>query len=278
MITAASPMPVFHKLAAMPLGTLLHHIVELDAPGLIPLNVIEDAAAIQSQLIVIAAFKRDLHSDGPLAAQLSPHGRETLRGTTVSSYLGPADGLLARFARSHLTPPHRDLSTLLTVAKVQQIANAVPPEVPTIGIILSSPSAALGADGRALFDRDIVRAALIVSACLQALIPGGHPAVLEHRSGVEQDHLPPARERARADRAFDLGFAVRSTQQIAAAVLRGDHALDDGIRAILLGYLRLAERRLARDGFSTFAGQLALFRQQSTSIGTVVPPQTLAAP
>ncbi len=279
MTAPVSPMPAFHTLAAMPLGSLLHHIVEQDVPGLVPLTVLEDAAVIQRQLIVIAAFQRDLHAYGPLAARLTPHGRETLRGATVSAYLAPADSLLAGFARTHLAPKHRDLSTLLTVAKVHQSANTVPPEVPAIGIILSSPSAALGADGRALFDRDIVRAALIVSACLQALLPGPRrPAVLDHRSGVEQDHPPAGRERARADRSFDLGFAVRSTQQIAAAVLRGDHALDDGIRAILLGYLRLAERRLARDGFSTFAGQLALFRQHALGIGTVVPPQTLAAP
>lgn len=265
----------FRKLAAMPVGTLLHHIVEQDAPGLVPLTVLEDAAVIQRQLIVIAAFKRDLHTGGPLAAQLTPHGRDTLREATVSAYLAPADNLLADFARSHLDPANRDLAQHLTVAKMQQTANAVPPEVPTIGIILSSPSAALGPDGRALFDRDLVRAALIVSACLQALIPGHRQAgVVARRSEVQWDPAS-VRERARGERGFDLGFAVRSTQQIASAVLSGEHALDDGIRTTLLGYLRLAERRLVRDGFSTFAGQLSLFRQHAMGIGVMVPPQTL---
>jgi hypothetical protein len=262
----------------MPVGALLHHIVEQDAPGLVPLTALEDAAIIQRQLIVIAALKRDLHTGGPLAAQLTPQGRDTLRAATVSSYLAPADSLLADFARSHLHPAHRDLAQHLTVAKTQQTANAVPPEVPTIGIILSSPSAALGPDGRALFDRDLVRAALIVSACLKALIPGHRQAgVVARRSEAAWDPMS-VRDRARGERGFDLGFAVRSTQQIAAAVLSGEHALDDGIRITLLGYLRLAERRLARDGFSTFAGALAQFRQQETGLGTAAPPRTLAVP
>ncbi|NBU58284.1 MAG: hypothetical protein EBS23_00610 [Betaproteobacteria bacterium] len=255
----------------MPIGTLLHHIVEQDAPGLVPLTVLEEAADIQRQLIVIAAFKRDLHTEGLLVSRLSPHGRETLRGATVSSYLAPAEGLLADFARTHLADPDADLSAYLTVAKIQQTANAVAPEVPTIGIILSSPAAALGPDGRALFDRDLVRAALIVSACLQALVPDSRrPVMLAPRAGVESERSASAR-----DRGFDLGFAVRSTQQIAGAVLSGEHPLDASVRTTLLGYLRLAERRLVRDGFSTFAGQLSVFRQHAMDTGAMVPPQTL---
>lgn len=274
-----SPIPNFRMLSTMPLGTLLHHIVEQDAPGTVPLRAIEDAAAIQRQLIVISAFKRDLRTNGPLAAKLSSRGKTMLPSETVSTFLGPVDRVLAAFAKAYLRDTHFDFSQLLTLAMVQQNANTVPDDVPTIGIVLSSPSAALGADGRALFDRDIVRAALIVSACLQALIPGEpRPLGLEARPDMDTIYQPRNIGRGKAPPSFDLGFAVRSAQQIANSVLTGRQPLDHGTRTSLIGYLQLAERRFRRDGYTTFAGHLTFFRQKSAGVSSPGLPPTLAAP
>lgn len=279
MTVTVSPIPNFRMLSTLPLGTLLHHIVEQDAPGTVPLRAFEDAAAIQRQLIVISAFKQDLRNNGPLAAKLSSRGKNMLASETVSSFLGPVDAVLPAFAKAYLRDTQFDFSQCLTIAMVQQTANTVPDDVPAIGIVLSSPSAALGADGRALFDRDIVRAALIVSACLQALIPGPlRPLGLEARPDTDTIYQSRNLGRGQVPPSFDLGFAVRSAQQIANSVLTGRQPLDHGTRTSLIGYLQLAERRFRRDGYATFAGHLSFFRQKSAGVSSPGLPPTLAAP
>ena len=274
--------PSYHQLATMTVSDLLRLAVDLEAPGLIPANTFEEAATIQRQLIVIAAFKRDVHDGGPLASLLSQRGRDALVAAPLSHFLMPATCILDTFAHAYLSDPAYPFSPLLTIALIQQNANAVPPEVPSIGIILSSPSAALGADGRALFDRDTVRAALIVTACCRALLPPdrlatphetrAEPAAPDPRSHSQFRRYP-------ADTGYELGFAVRSAQLIANAVLSGAQTPDQPTHSVILGYLQLAERRFRRDGFDGLADLLSRLRKfNPIPVRSPAPPHLSAAP
>jgi len=246
----------------MPIGVLLATIVEWDAPGLIPVDHIDDAAAIQREHMVISAFKRDLIIEGPLARHLSQPGRVRLRHASLAEYQGPLGKALSTFAAACLEDTGFDFGPLLEEAAARQKAGHVAADVPTLGVILSSSWAALGADGLALFDRDLVRAALISSACLRALLMVDGPAA---RSDDEM--LPPSEASATPTYlrpTLDLGFAVRNAQLIAERIAAGE-ALDPAMKSVILGYLSLAERRFRRDGYDTFANLLCEFRLQSAS-------------
>ena len=135
MNLASTPL-TYRPLAAMPIGTLLKTIVEWDAPGLVPTHHIEDAVFIQREHMVIAAFKRDLILEGPLARHISPAGCIALRSGRLSDYQGPLGTALATFAASCLVNPDYDFAPHLAEAAQRQEQGLVPVEVPSIGVIL----------------------------------------------------------------------------------------------------------------------------------------------
>lgn len=256
----------YRALAAQPIGELMRTIVELNAPGLVPSRSIDDAAAIQRELMVVCLFKRAVTTKGPLCEELSVQGQQALRIAPLAEFFGPPGFALELFA-DYLGDPSADLSRYMTIALLQQNAGTVPAEVPSIGVILSSSWAALGADGLALFDRDLVRAALIASACLRALLAIESP---RPRATDEDERDPlalpndaaPARLYLRPT--LELGFAVRNAQQIAEKI-GAEEPIDPATRGVLLGYLNLAERRFRRDGFTGFADVLSEFRLLSAA-------------
>lgn len=257
--------PDYRKLAMMPLGALLHTIVEFDAPGLIPAAILEDAAYAQRELIVIATFKSEARQGGPLSLDLSPEGRTLLRTTAVDAFLDTPGTILDAFAHRCLTDPDYDFTRLLRLAHIQQTNHASPPDVPSLGTILCAPEVVFTMPSQPLFDRDIVRAALIASVCLRALLCKSYPMPAPGWNADGRDDLAePTHRRNRPAWSLpspDLALAVRNAQDLSARVLTGDMPLDEKSGGMLLGFLRIAERRFARDGFTTFAELLSEFRR-----------------
>jgi hypothetical protein len=254
----------YRKLAMLPLGTLLHTIIELDAPGLVPAAILDDAAYAQRELIVIATFKADARQGGPLSLDLTPEGRTLLRSTPVDVFLDTPGTILEGFASRCLLDPDYNFSRLLRLAQVQQSNHAIPPGVPSLGTILCAPEVVFTMPSQPLFDRDIIRAALIASVCLRALLSKTYPMPDPGWRAEGRDDLAAA-DRPRNPRSWgqlapDLALAVRNAQDLSARVLTGETPLDDKTAGMLLGFLRIAERRFARDGFSTFADILVEFR------------------
>jgi hypothetical protein len=134
----------FRQLARMPLGELLLHITSLDAPGLVTRTDLDNAVRLQRHLIAIAAIKHDLHHGGPLGRLLTMPGRQRLLEKVPADYLGPVHGLLERFAETHLIGSEAALDALDRLAGHLQRSNAVPPEVPSFGYIVSSSEADRG--------------------------------------------------------------------------------------------------------------------------------------
>jgi hypothetical protein len=250
------------QLAGMPLGRLMHTAAELDYPGLVPLRAIEEAAGIQRELMIVAGILRDLEARDGLASRLTPQGRGALRRAAIEDFIAPYGTILRRFAAAYLDDPDCDLSTDLFLALMQQTADVVPAEVPSMAILLSSPAAALGADGGALFDREIVRAGLIVSSSLRALYPSSQPSDLLRKPERDTVSVAPRPKpaRARGGASLDLGFAVRSAQQLEREIAAAGVTPDAATHSVLLGYLQLAERRFRRDGYVSFATLLSELR------------------